>query len=332
MTDTAPKRPRLLTEAGFDPVVPRGWLPWTALAVVVMLIILFVTQLAGGLLGAGLGLIDFDAVDRGESDDWLAVLIIPFGLTALGVFAWTAFVERRSFASLGFALRRPFARFASGAALAVIMTGLVLGGSAIAGGARIESGATAFAEPAQLVWIALLLLGFVVQGSSEEIITRGWLMTTIAARLGGVAGPKIGLAVAVAISSAIFAALHLANPGALDHPLALVNLVLVGVMLAFYALAEGSLWGVCGWHAAWNWALATAYATPVSGQPFDIDPWVADFDAIGPEFISGGSFGPEGSILTTLVLGAGALYWGVRLSTRGLGARADGAYAAPEGR
>jgi hypothetical protein len=89
-----------------------------------------------------------------------------------------------------------------------------------------------------------------------------------------------------------------------------LNIVLFGFFLSFYAAKEGSLWGVCGWHAAWNWLLGTGFGLPVSGTDTVVDPTLVQLadtpDAVW--WITGGSFGPEASIVTTGVLGVSLLF------------------------
>jgi len=79
--------------------------------------------------------------------------------------------------------------------------------------------------------------------------------------------------------------------------------VLVGVFLAFYALREGSLWGICGLHAAWNWAQGSVFGFSVSGTGV---PGGSLFNLqtnpAASELLTGGVFGPEASLVVTVVL------------------------------
>jgi len=82
---------------------------------------------------------------------------------------------------------------------------------------------------------------------------------------------------------------------------------------------EGSLWGVCGWRAAWNWLLGLGFGLEVSGQVIDTVPLIADLTgkAGAPWWLTGGAFGPEASIVTTAVLVAGTVTLILRGRTRG---------------
>jgi hypothetical protein len=76
-------------------------------------------------------------------------------------------------------------------------------------------------------------------------------------------------------------------------------LFLFGILTGLYVLKEGSLWGVMGLHAAWNWAEGNLFGFPVSGLAFSSGSLVYLKEA-GPAFINGGGFGPEGGIAVTL--------------------------------
>jgi hypothetical protein len=91
----------------------------------------------------------------------------------------------------------------------------------------------------------------------------------------------------------------------LDAPLAFFNLFLFGAFAAIYALAEGELWGICAWHAVWNWAQGDLLGLPVSGG-VHTGLWVS-IHANGPPILTGGTFGPEGGLAATGVLVAGIL-------------------------
>ena len=137
----------------------------------------------------------------------------------------------------------------------------------------------------------LMLMAWVVQGGSEEIITRGWYLGALGARY----RPWVG----VAVSSLLFSVLHLTA-----NPVALLNLLLFGLFLALYCLREGSIWGVCGWHTAWNWTMVKCFGLSVSGH--DVTGGVfLNLKAEGNPYLSGGDFGPEGSIYATLIFVVG---------------------------
>jgi hypothetical protein len=175
---------------------------------------------------------------------------------------------------------------------------------AASGGYSIEAGGRLNAPTFAVLWPYIVFAGaFVIQGSSEELIMRGWLMQLTASRYGVTAG--------IVFSTIVFSALHGGNIQASDElVLGLLNIVLVGAFLGLYAAQEGSIWGVCGWHAAWNWILGLGFGLEVSGTGLGTSALIVDLKANNgvPWWITGGAFGPEASVITTGVLLAGFLW------------------------
>lgn len=307
----------------YAPREPRHRRTWTWAAVVLALVFIIGGQALSVLPGvAGFG---YNLVD--ELSPWPElgyVLAVSFGLTALMVFAWVWLFERRRLDAIGFNARGG-PRFLRGYLLGLGLLGLVVGVIAALGGYPID-GVGVFQSAAVLPGMAaivILLIGFIIQGSTEEIVMRGWLMQLVASRH--------GLWIAVFVNSVVFSLLHAGNiEPSRELAIGLVNIVLVGVFLSLYAAREGSLWGVCGWHAAWNWLLGLGFGLEVSGQVIDTPPLFVDM-AFNPQtawWITGGDFGPEASVVTTVVLVAGTI-WVLLRKTHDFGVAASKVEAAP---
>ena len=101
--------------------------------------------------------------------------------------------------------------------------------------------------------------------------------------------------------SAVFALLHARNPNV--TPLALLNIGLAGAVLGWLYWGEGGLLGCWTFHVVWNFTLA-ALALPVSGLTFGPALLPTRIAGAGFPLLSGGAFGPEGSILNTVGLAA----------------------------
>jgi membrane protease YdiL (CAAX protease family) len=104
-----------------------------------------------------------------------------------------------------------------------------------------------------------------------------------------------GLLANVAQAS-IFTFVHRANPGV--TPLASVNIGLAGFVLGWLYWSQGSLWGAWAWHFVWNFGLAAA-GLPVSGVVAAPALFSLDISGARPDLVSGGPFGPEGSLICT---------------------------------
>ena len=135
--------------------------------------------------------------------------------------------------------------------------------------------------------------------ASEEALVRGYPLQALAEAWGS--GP------ALLATSLVFGLAHLANPGA--TALAVGNIAVAGLFLGAIYLRTGSLWWATGAHLGWNWAHGYLADLPVSGLNVANAPLVQG--AIhGPSWLSGGPFGPEGSVASTVVLlGAAGLCW-----------------------
>lgn len=213
------------------------------------------------------------------------------------VWLWLRIAEQRPLWTTG--MTRPILRpYLRGLVIGILFLGaavLILG---LSGFLDVEDGGQS-----QQWWITLagtlvVLLGWVIQGAAEEILARGFLLPILGTRWNPLAG--------VIVSSLFFSVLHLANPNL--SMISLVNLFLFGLFAALYALYEGGLWGVFAIHAAWNWAQGNLFGFSVSGLNLQTS-ILYDLMEVGPDWITGGLFGPEGGVSVTLLLliGSGAL-------------------------
>ncbi|NYH80870.1 hypothetical protein FHR84_004242 [Actinopolyspora biskrensis] len=210
------------------------------------------------------------------------------GVLALG--AWLTGKERRPFSSVGFPPVRGVVRsLLLGAVVALVAVTLLVLLGVVTGQLVLER------EVLHSVGAALVvpaLLGFAVQAGSEEILVRGYLVQ--------VTWRKWGLGAAVCAQAVVFTLLHGLNTG--FGLLPLVNLLLISLVLVFWALAEGGLWGVCAFHAVWNWCQGNVYGIEVSGMTLTTTLFQTDPASTGSTLLTGGDFGLEGGLITTLVL------------------------------
>jgi len=219
---------------------------------------------------------------------------ISFAFVILLVWLWVRFFEKRSFKTLGFSRKGALKEYIVGFFSGFIMLSIVIGLMTIIG----TVGFQANPKPFSLDFVGvmfLLLIGYVVQGASEEILARGWQFQVIGARY----KPWLG----AVISSVMFAFLHGLNTGV--SVIAIINLILFAFLLIFFILYYRNIWAACGWHTAWNWSMENIYGLKVSGT--DGGESILNLSANGANYLTGGDFGPEGSILTTFVLVGGMI-------------------------
>ena len=130
-------------------------------------------------------------------------------------------------------------------------------------------------------------IAFLVVGLFEEFYLRGYLQFTLT--LG------IGFWPAALLLSLLFADLHLGNPG--ETSFGLFQIVLIGLFLCFTLWRTGTLWFAVGFHTAWDWGQSFFYGTADSGLQARGHLLHSSF--AGSRWLTGGSVGPEGSILLT---------------------------------
>ena len=300
----------------YAPRKPRHRRTWTAAALVLAVVFIVLGQTIAAVPAILLGLMS----TQGETSGWTgtAYMLASFAFIAAITIGWVTLFERRGLATIGFngsGGKRFLRGYAVGLGFLVAVVGII----AALGGYRIDGvGAFGAANVAGALFpIVVLLIGFIIQGSTEEIVTRGWLMQVITSRH--------GLGWGVALSSLLFGLLHAANIEPSPELLTgVLNVVLFGVFIGLYAAREGSLWGVCGWHAAWNWLLGLGFGLEVSGNVIETTPLVMDLGTRAeiPWWVTGAAFGPEASVVTTVVLLIASAVLIVRGRTRDHGVEA----------
>ncbi len=196
--------------------------------------------------------------------------------------------ERRSFADYGLPLRGAFgARFLEGILWGLaLMTGVLAVLRATGNFYFGSLGITPEKIPAFAVLWALL---FVMVGVTEGFAFSGYALFALTRGL--------GFWPAAAILAFLFGGLHLAvNAG--ENWLGSVNLVIAGLLLAFTLRRTGNLWFAIGVHAAWDWAQSFLYGVADSGVTVVGHLLSPSFQ--GSKWMTGGTAGPEGSVVTLL--------------------------------
>ncbi len=218
------------------------------------------------------------------------VLVLGF-LPVLGVlYLWITRYERRPFWSVGLEQGGGLRKFGRGFLIALgMITGVVVL-LLLTGHAELNSGTSNMRGWPAILPVLLLLIPWIIQGSTEEVLARGWHLPVIGVQLGPVAG--------IVISSLVFGLLHSLNPGL--NLVGILNLLLIALFFCFYALSEGGLWGVCGFHAAWNWSQGNIYGVKVSG--LSPGPSLVELEASGNDLFSGADFGIEGSLFASFMI------------------------------
>ncbi len=164
-------------------------------------------------------------------------LVVPFLLLVVSLWGWMAAYEKRPFWTIGLPLQGWLKKYLLGLLLGFGMLSLIVALMAATGTVSLDDSPARQHGVAALGSVFLFLMAMIVQGDSEEVLIRGWILQTVGARY----RPLVG----VIVASLIFVAFH----GSIE-PMVVINLMLFSLFVTFYCLSEGSIWGVCGWHAA----------------------------------------------------------------------------------
>ena len=158
-------------------------------------------------------------------------------------------------------------------------------------------------------WLALASGGallFLPQSLVEELLSRGYIFAALRDWVG-----ELG---ALAFTSLGFGLLHMGNPGATAQSVSVV--VLAGVFLGAILVITRSLYAAWMAHFAWNWSMADLLHAPVSGLRFPYSAYRVDDS--GPDWLTGGSWGPEGGVAAAVGMIAGIallIAWRRRVSS-----------------
>jgi membrane protease YdiL (CAAX protease family) len=140
--------------------------------------------------------------------------------------------------------------------------------------------------------LAVSLLVFGAAAAFEEALFRGYVLQTFArARLAWLA---------IGLTSAFFAALHLRNPDA--GLFSTANTALAGVWFGLAYMRSRDLWFPFGLHLAWNWLQGSVFGIEVSGLTTIVSAPVLRENDRGPAWLTGANYGVEGGLVTTIAL------------------------------
>ncbi len=131
---------------------------------------------------------------------------------------------------------------------------------------------------------------FVLVGVFEEFLLRGYLLFATA--------QSAGFWLAAVLLSCAFGAIHLRNPG--EGAVGALGAAAIGFFFCLTLRRTGNLWFAVGFHAAWDWGETYLFGVPNSGTNAPghlLSSWIS-----GRVWLTGGTVGPEGSVLCFVLL------------------------------
>jgi membrane protease YdiL (CAAX protease family) len=228
--------------------------------------------------------------DFGDSGLWSMLLVEVGNFLAAAIPALVlARIERRPWAAYGLPIRQAFGRrFWAGALWGFLSISLVM--LAIYSGHSYLPGHIILHRARLLRFAAFWGTYFVIVGLYEDFLFRGYSQFTLAR--------GIGFWPAAGLLAASFGLVHRGNVG--ENWSGLLLAALIGLFFCLTLQRTGTLWFAIGFHAAWDWGESFFYSVPDSGTV--VPGHLLNSTLHGPVWLTGGSVGPEGSVVCFLVI------------------------------
>lgn len=228
-----------------------------------------------------------------NNKDLLSLLITLFSFVfiSLLVFFRVKVIEKRSLSSIGFNKNNWLKKYSLGFLIGLAMMSIIVLILLPFGYITVDKNPIQPVGVSAIASVLVILFGWIIQGATEEIVTRGWLLNILST--------KYNIGVGLLISSTLFGLMHLTNPNV--NYIAVINIILVGLFYGLYVIKTNDLWAVCGMHSAWNFAQGNLFGFEVSGLDVSVGSLI-DLNLVGSDFVTGGIFGPEAGITATFIL------------------------------
>lgn len=213
---------------------------------------------------------------------------VPF-LAALLAARIMAEIEGRSMGDYALPVRGALGwRFWQGALWGCIaLSSVVL---AIAAAHGFSFGMLALGGGEGLYYAFMWALAFLAVALCEEFVMRGYALYTLTT--------GIGFWPSAFLLSALFGAYHLHNRG--ENRVGVLAAAFIGLFFCFTVRRTGDLWFAVGLHASWDFAQSFVYSVPDSGLM--VRGHLLDSSLHGPRWLTGGTVGPEGSVITFIAI------------------------------
>jgi uncharacterized protein len=197
-------------------------------------------------------------------------------------------IEKRSFTTYGLPSRSAFGRlFWQGAIGGLAFETIEILVIRAFGG--FSFGTPALAGSAVVSYAIVWAIGFLLVAVFEEFLFRGYAQFTLASGM--------GFWPSAVLLSAAFGAAHLSNSG--EGWIGALAVFVFGMFASLTLRRTGNLWFVIGFHAAADYAETFLYSTPDSG--FLARGHLLNSSFHGPKWLTGGTIGPEGSVVAFAV-------------------------------
>lgn len=260
------------------------------LEIIIFLALFFLAQFIIAYAGYWFKTVTVRNTGSTPSDFSMTIMVLFLTVVYIIIFVpYAVFVQKRSLRGLGFAVKgvNVAREYGSGLLIGLLMMTATVVGEVLIGGIQFKG----FALTADLVPpILIIFIAYMIQGMEEEMVSRGFLMISIARRY--------PLWLGVLTNSFLFGAMHMMNTGVTVF--SVLNTVLHGLLYSMFFLRRDSIWQAGGVHAGWNFSQSCIFAQRTSGMPL-LASVLSMTSPTGTSFITGGDYGLEASFVSTIV-------------------------------
>lgn len=228
-----------------------------------------------------------------DNDLFFLLIVYATALTLLLAYIFAKKILNRNALSLGLVDEKKFINYVKGILLGLGLLSLIVLILKLGGFAEISKNPNGFKTKLFLIFLP----AWMIQGFEEEFLLRGILMNQMSA--------KGKIQVGIIANSLIFSVFHLGNAG--FNLMASINIFLIGLIFSLIFYIKDSIYMAAAAHSFWNMAMANIYGITVSGNsPTEVT--LFNTSLKGNDLLTGGGFGLEASIITSLVLGILLIY------------------------
>ena len=250
----------------------------------IVLYFLFVGIFVAGMVEVGLPMLGLKLGKGSSVPEILLLGVINFLGMSVPALILARVFDGKSMAAMGFVMQRSIGDFLSGGVVGGFIFLCALAAAFFGGWAQFNPD---FAKVSMSA-MAIGAIGMTLASAGEEVMMRGYVLQELMS--------KFPTPVAVLVTSLIFVGLHAgALIGSSMAVIGALNIFLASVLLSLAYLATRSLWLPIGIHAGWNVIQGPLLGINVSGN--DVNAGWHPVTLSGPDMMTGGSFGFEGSLM-----------------------------------
>ncbi|HPI38371.1 MAG TPA: type II CAAX endopeptidase family protein [Ignavibacteriaceae bacterium] len=227
---------------------------------------------------------------RGLNEPWFlstgfAIFLVAVVITAI----FLKFIEKTGWVYIRLTFDKYSKKFNAGAAIALLIVILFTILNLVLSNTQLIINYSSFTS--LILYIIILMIGILLLVAHEEIMYRGYILRTFEKHYNTVT--------AVILSSLLFSLAHSLRPDI--SPLSFINIFLAGAFLSILCINYNSIWLPLGFHFGWNYFL-WLFNYPISGQRYTNPLFKLEYS--NHNLVTGSEFGPEDSIVMTVLLAA----------------------------